>query len=77
MSYVRIYMLKDQNAWLSEHPIIYDNSGKGWFYDEDRVCTGRGDWEKGQSWTYLSKDCRHHSEKTTKADPEWELVAEL
>lgn len=77
MSEVRIYMKRDPSGYLAEHPMVFDNTGKGWFYYEDNVEIWRGDWSKGQSWVYLSKECIHHTEAKVREDNEWELVGEL
>ncbi len=78
MSDVRIYMKKNQNAWDAQHPTIFDNSGKGWFYWEDNVAINRNLSEKQQrGFTYLCKQCIHHTEQSIITDPEWELVGEL
>lgn len=69
MSEVRIYMRRGDSD-----PILFDNSGRGWFYIEDDIAREHGeDW---QLWVRLTKDCFDHKEQDA-INRGWKKVGEL
>lgn len=74
--HVRIYMNKRDDAYLAEHPYIYDDSGAGWFYGEDNVAIRRGE-KAGYYWCKLSPGDVYYGEESIIMDPNFMLVATL